>query len=432
MNAALGDALAGFGFDAALLTKAREALAEVAAAWARREAQAMLVGAKVLRCFAEVGLNDSHLAGTTGYGYHDAARDAYETLLAKALDAPAAFARLQLVSGTHAITASVNALLGPSGALCSLTGPPYDTLHGALVRPLLEQARQGGAERYSEVGLLPGGGPDEYAIAHALARVPEVVFIQRSRGYASRPSLSIAHIEMMIGLVRRHSPGSLALVDNCYGEFVEAREPSAVGADLVVGSLIKNPGGGLAPAGAYIAGPPQLLDRIADAIVAPGLGRKVGPMLDTPRLLFSGLHRAPRVVAESLKILDFAAALFSKLGYDVDPQPGGERCDIIQAIRLNDPAKLIAFARGLQTLMPLNAKATPEPGAVPGYEDPVIMAAGSFVGGSTMELSCDAPLRPPYEVYLQGGMDVTHGVIATMKAAATVGAAAAAGGSAVP
>jgi cystathionine beta-lyase family protein involved in aluminum resistance len=420
VNATFTKAVSPFGFPADLVDLAEAAFEEVVPAWAERDASSLLVGAKVLRCFADVGLSESHLTGTTGYGYNDVARDAYDALLAKAMDAPAAFARLQLVSGTHAIVATVNALLGPSGRLCSLTGAPYDTLQRALVQPLLDKGREGGAERYTEIPLLAGGGFDDYAIAHAMQKLPDVVFVQRSRGYASRPALSIAEIGTLVGRVRANSPSSIIVVDNCYSEFVELREPSAVGADVVVGSLIKNPGGGLAPAGAYIAGSEQFVEAVADKIFAPGLGRKVGPTLDTARLLFAGLHRAPKVVAESLKIMDFAAALFAKLGYAVDPKPGAPRYDIIQAIGLGDPTKLAAFTEGLQMMMPVNARAKPEPGPVPGYDDPVIMAAGSFIGGSTMELSCDAPLREPYEVYLQGGMDTTHGVIATMKAAQAV------------
>jgi len=419
VSASFREAVSPFGFAAKLVELAQEAFEEVGPAWAQRDAVAMVVSAKVLRCFGEIGLNDSHLAGTTGYGYHDSAREAYEAILARTMDAPAAFVRLHLVSGTHAIVAAVNALLGPSGRLCSLTGKPYDTLQLGLVQPLLDE-RSGGAERYSEVALLDDGGFDDYAITHALQKLPDVIFVQRSRGYAPRPALSIDDIDTLIGKVRTHSPSSIVVVDNCYGEFVELREPSAVGADIVIGSLIKNPGGGLAPAGAYIAGNAALVDAIADKVFAPGLGRKVGPTLDTPRLLFAGLHRAPKVVAESLKIMDFAAALFSRLGYPVNPKAGAARYDIIQAIGLGNSAKLAAFSEGLQLMMPVNARAKPEPGPVPGYEDPVIMATGSFIGGSTMELSCDAPMRVPYEVYLQGGMDTTHGVIATMKAAERV------------
>ncbi len=415
MNAHIADLLRPFDFPSALLEHGQAAFDAVQPAWKQRDEAAFAIGAKVVRCFADAGLNDSHLTGTTGYGYHDAAREAYEALLACALDAPAALARLQLVSGTHAMVAAINALLGPNGRLCSLTGAPYDTLRRALTQPL-ETA--GG--RYLEVSFAPDGSLDDYAIGYALQKLPDVIFIQRSRGYAPRPAISIATIERLVETVRLHTPKTIVAVDNCYGEFVEPREPCAVGADIVIGSLIKNPGGGLAPAGAYIAGKQELVETIADAIFAPGLGRNVGPTLDTSRWLFAGLHRAPRVVAESLKIMDFAAALFERLGYRVEPKPSGPRFDTIQAIGLGSPELLIAFTRGLQKLLPVNARATPEPAGVPGYTDPVIMALGSFIGGSTMELSCDAPMRAPYEVYLQGGMDTTHGVIATMSAAQAV------------
>jgi cystathionine beta-lyase family protein involved in aluminum resistance len=413
------DWLEGFGFGEPLIKLANAALRDVEPAWASRDRAAMAVSAKVIKCFADAGITDEHFTGTTGYGYHDAGREAYEALLAATFDAPAALARLQLVSGTHAIVAAARALLGERGTLCSVTGAPYDTLALALTQPL-ERVDGSGRSRYLEVPFAADGALDVYGIERALTRAPEVIFVQRSRGYAARRAISIDEIASVVELVREHSPTSVVLVDNCYGEFVEEREPSAVGADIVVGSLIKNPGGGLAPAGAYVAGSAGLIERIADSIFAPGLARKVGPTLGVSRLLFAGLHRAPKVVAESLKILDFAAALFSRLGMRVDPVAGAQRNDIIQAIALGDPKLLIRFAEGLQRLLPVNAKARPEPGKVPGYQDPVIMAVGSFIGGATLELSCDAPLRPPYEVYLQGGMDVTHGVVGVLGAAQAV------------
>lgn len=419
MNEALSKALQSFGFRAKLIDLAETALESVAAAWAERDRMAMVIGAKVIKCFADAGLHEAQLAGSTGYGYHDSGRDAYEALLAKTLDAQAAVARLQLVSGTHAIVAATHALLGPTGRLCSVTGPPYDTLRMALAEPLARE-EHGGRSRYVEVPFSSDGAFDRYGISSALESAPEVVFAQRSRGYAPRPALSVAQIASVTQLVREQSPTSLIVVDNCYGEFVESSEPCAADADVVIGSLIKNPGGGLAPAGAYIAGRTEIVERIAEKIFAPGLGRKIGPSMDTLRWLFAGLHRAPKVVSESLKIMDFAAALFAALGYQVDPQPGASRFDIIQAIGLGDPKLLVKFSEGLQSMLPVNSRARPEPGAVPGYEDPVIMAMGSFIGGSTMELSCDAPMRPPYEVYLQGGMDVTHGVIGVLGAAAAL------------
>lgn len=415
----LRQTLRSFGFPDSLIDLAQASLDQVAQAWAQRDQQALLVAAKIIRCFAAAGLTDAHLTGTTGYGYNDIARESYDALLANAMDAEAGIARLQLVSGTHAIVATINALLGSTGRLCSLTGPPYDTLQRALTQPLYEE-RIGGEPRYSEVPWSAIATGDQASIARMLAARPEVVFLQRSRGYAPRQSLNVAQMESLIALVHANSPRSLIAVDNCYGEFVEALEPCAVGADVAIGSLIKNPGGGLAPAGAYIVGRKDIIEEVADKLFAPGLGRKVGPTLDIARWLFAGLHRAPNVVAQSLKIMDFAAALFAKLGYPVDPQPGAVRADTIQSITLGTPEKLIAFTEGLQELMPVNARARPEPGPVPGYADPVIMAAGSFIGGSTMELSCDAPLRPPFEVYLQGGMDVAHGVLASVSAAAAV------------
>jgi cystathionine beta-lyase family protein involved in aluminum resistance len=413
MTHPLRAAVEPFGFSGRLLEVASASFDAVQDAWAQRERSAMVVGAKVIRCFAQAGLHEGHLSGSTGYGYHDIGRQAYEALLAHTLDARAAIARIQLASGTHAIVASANALLGPSGRMLSVTGPPYDTLRLALVAPLAT----GKHNRYGEVALDDEGALDLPGIRTALKSAPEVVFVQRSRGYASRRALSIADIESIVRVVREQSPISTILVDNCYGEFVEPKEPTAVGAHVIVGSLIKNPGGGLAPAGAYIAGDAEIVERIASSVFAPGLGREVGPTLDTTRWLFAGLHRAPKVVAESLKILDFAAALFARLGYPVDPEAGDARYDTIQAIGLGEATLLQRFTEGLQQMLPINARARPEPGRVPGYDDPVIMAMGSFVSGSTMELSCDAPLRPPYEVYLQGGMDVTHGMIGVLGAA---------------
>lgn len=411
---ALRAATADFDFAPKVTAAAQAALDDALPAWEARDAQGVVIGSKVIRAFAGAGITDWHLAGSTGYGYHDAGRDVYEALIADLMGSAAAFVRLQLVSGTHAIVAAVNALLGAEGRLCSLTGSPYDTLRMALVDPLL---RSGDPSRYDEVPWPICLEPASAAIQSALRAKPDVVFIQRSRGYAPRTALTVAQIGGLATEVQRLAPSAVIVVDNCYGEFVELLEPSALGALISIGSLIKNPGGGLAPGGAYIAGPAAPIEKIADSIFARGLGRKVGPTFDTMRLLFAGLHRAPRVVAESLKIMDFAGALFSRLGYTVDPQPGAARGDIIQAIRLETPQRLAAFSQGMQLLLPVNARARPEPGPVPGYADPVLMAGGSFISGSTMELSCDAPLRPPYEVYVQGGLDLTHGMLAMLSAA---------------
>ena len=418
MKNALGEAAGRFDLPASIVTAALAALDDIAASWVQREAQALRVGAKVVAAFARAGIDDSHLAGSTGYAYHDRGREAFDALMAAVLDAPAALARAQLISGTHAIAATLSALLPRGSKLCSLTGKPYDTLHMAIADHPAALVHRG--VDYLEAAWSEAAEPRDEDVADALARVPDVVFIQRSRGYAPRPSLSVAQIGRLVRFVRTHSPAALVVVDNCYGELVELEEPTDVGADLLVGSLIKNPGGGVAPTGAYIAGRADLVARVADQVFAPGLGTAVGPTLDTPRSFFTGLHRAPRAVAESLKTLDFAAALFARLGFHVDPKAGAPRTDVIQAIRLGTRERLIAFARGLARLLPVNPRATPEPGPVPGYADPVIMAGGAFVSGSTAELSCDAPLREPYEMYLQGGVDVSHGMLAVMSAAAAM------------
>ena len=418
---ALERALSGFDLPRTIVADALAAAESSAHAWRMRDADALVVTAKVTRAFLTGGITDAHLQGTTGYGYHDFGRQGYEAILAEVMDAQAALARVQLTSGTQAIVASIAALAGPDGVICSLTGRPYDTLRLALVDH--PRALRPHGLGYEEVAWAPGAALDETAVHAAARRRPSVIFIQRSRGYATRQSANIDDIRRLIDIAKSESPGAYVVVDNCYGELVEPLEPCAVGADLVVGSLIKNPGGGMAATGAYVAGRPEAVTRVAERVFAPGLGSGVGPTLDATRWLYAGLHRAPRTVAESLKTMDFAAALFQRLGYIVDPLPGAARTDIIQAIALGSPAKLQAFAGGLQRMLPVNARAMPEPGPVPGYADPVIMAGGAFVTGSTMELSCDAPMRAPYEVYLQGGLDLGQGMIAVASAAAAVGPA---------
>lgn len=419
MKEALAQAAARLNIGPQVISAALAALDDVAAAWQEHEARAVATSAKVTGAFVRAGIDESHLGSSTGYAYHDRGREAFEALIASVMDAPAALARPQLVSATHAIVATLRTLLPRGGRLCSLTGRPYDTLQMAIVDHPNGLVRDHGIE-YIETPWPSGQAPSAGDLRHALAQRPHVAFIQRSRGYAPRPALSLERIAALIEVVRAQAPDALVVVDNCYGEFVELQEPGAVGADASIGSFIKNPGGGIAVTGAYIAGRSDVIDRIADGIFAPGLGRAVGPMLETMRGLFAGLHRAPRAVTESLKTLDFAAALFARLGYRVDPPAGAQRGDIIQAIALDNLKAQTAFVRGLQRWLPVNSRTAPEPGDVPGYADPVIMAIGAFVSGATSELSCDAPLRAPYEVYLQGGLDVAHGMLAVMSAAASV------------
>lgn len=368
------------------------------------------VKANVLAAFLDEGVDESDLAGSTGYGYDDAARERYEALLARIFGCDRALARLSFVSGTHAIVTALAACVPAGKTLLSITGRPYDTLRNAIAQAPHNLVSAGIG--YVEVAF------DLDAIEREIAD-PNVaaVFVQRSRGYAPRSSVGIGACEHAFALVKSRRPDVAILVDNCYGELVEDREPTHVGADLVMGSLIKNLGGGLAPAGGYVAGRADLVERVAARLYAPGLGDALGPTLGFGRSFIQGLFIAPLVVEQTLRGLDFAAALFAELGYRVDPAAGASRTDIVQAIRLGNAERLIHFAQALQTAMPVNARFRPEPGRVPGYVDNVIMSSGAFVGGATIELSCDAPLREPYEVYLQGGMIAEHTMLGALRAA---------------
>lgn len=412
---------AGFSVDPAVLDAARHAEPRLRQFdHARRTA----VRAKMLEAFLDEGIAESDLAGTTGYGYDDPARARYESILARLFGGERALARLSLVSGTHAIMTTLAAAVPPGRTLISATGRPYDTLRYAIAEAPYALVSSG--VRYEEVALGPGGAPDLAALAACCAALdPAAVFVQRSRGYGARPSLSVAGCGEIVAAVKGAAPEALVLVDNCYGELVEEREPLEVGADAVIGSLIKNLGGGIAPTGGYVVGRAALLERVAARLYAPGLGSALGPSLGFGRAFLQGLFYAPLVIDEALRGLDFAAELFERLGFRVEPAPGAPRTDVIQAIGLGDPRRLLAFARGLQRALPVNAKFAPVPGPVPGYVDQVVMSSGSFVAGATIELSCDAPLRPPYEVYLQGGIIAEHAALGAVLAADAVLAAAA-------
>jgi cystathionine beta-lyase family protein involved in aluminum resistance len=404
-----------FGIDGVLREAATRAYELVAGV--RYDAQAR-VKANVMQAFFDEGVVESDFAGSTGYGYDDAARTRYESLLARIFGTEGALARLAIVSGTHAIVTAIAACVPPGKTLLSITGRPYDTLRNAISQH--REALTTTGIGYREVDLADRTF-DLAAIARELEREDlGAAFVQRSRGYAPRPSMPIDACKRAFALIKSRRPQLPILVDNCYGELVEEREPTHVGADLVMGSLIKNLGGSMAPAGGYIAGRSDLLERVATRLYAPGLGAALGPTLGLGRQFMQGLFLAPLVVEQSLRGLDFAAALFAELGFAVDPQPGVPRTDIVQAIRLGDARLLQAFALGLQTAMPVNARFRPEPGPVPGYVDPVIMSGGAFIGGATIELSCDAPLREPFEVYLQGGVIAEHAMVGALRAAQAV------------
>lgn len=352
---------------------------------------------KVLESFRELRVSDFCLHGSTGYGYGDISRDTLDNLYALVFGAESALVRTQFVSGTHAIFKTVFSVLRPGDELIFATGTPYDTLKRAF--SYLDRWNIA----FREVPLS-GGLPDIEGILRTLSKKTKAVMIQRSRGYQDRHSLSIEQIGQIIDAVKNYRCDIICIVDNCYGEFVEKKEPPQVGADLTIGSLIKNPGGGIAPAGGYVAGKEDLISEAAESLTAPGLGSSIGASLTDPRSLYQGLYLAPHVVAEALKGAVFAAGFYSNLGFEVSPGYQDYRSDIVQAIRMNTPEMLQKFCRYIQACSPVDSQAKPEPAFLPGYSDPVIMAAGTFVQGSSIELSADAPMRAPYWVYLQGGL----------------------------
>lgn len=379
---------------------------------------------KVLKAMQKNKVCESHFQASTGYGYDDAGREALEAVYADVFHTEAALVRPQLTCGTHALTIALSANLRPGDELLSPVGKPYDTLEGVI--GINEAAEEGnhrtGSLReygvtYRQVDLLSDGGFDYDGIRAAINRKTRLVTIQRSKGYQTRPTLSVARIGELIHFIKEIKPDVICMVDNCYGEFVETIEPSDVGADLCVGSLIKNPGGGLAPIGGYIAGRAELIEQCAYRLTAPGLGSEVGATLGLNRQFFQGFFLAPTVTAGALKGAIFAARLYESIGYPVIPNGTESRHDIIQAVTLKKPEALIAFCRGIQAAAPVDSYAAPEPGDMPGYTSQVIMAAGAFVQGSSIELSADGPLAEPYAVYFQGGLTWYHAKLGILMSA---------------
>ncbi len=362
---------------------------------------------KMLSAFINNGVSETHLGISTGYGYGDAGRDKLEQVFAEAVGAEDSLIRHNFVSGTHTLTVMLFGVLRPGDSMLSLTGRPYDTLIGVLG---IDEPTEGSLAdfgiNYDQVELDDDGKPDIDAIKAALSKKHyKVAYIQRSRGYSLRPSLTVEKIGELCKAVKEVSPDTLILVDNCYGEFVEKCEPLAVGADLIAGSLIKNPGGGIAPTGGYIAGRRDLVQLCGYRLTAPGVGREVGASLGHNRELYMGLFAAPHTVGEALKSAVFAAALFNLLGYEATPSYDAERADIIESVLLRTPEALIAFCQGMQKGAPVDSFVVPEAWDMPGYDDKVIMAAGAFTLGASIELSADAPLREPFAAWLQGGLN---------------------------
>ena len=364
--------------------------------------------AKVIAAMQKNRVNATHFNLSTGYGYDDEGRDNLERVYADCFGAEAALVRPQITCGTHALALALGANLLPGDELLSPVGGPYDTLEEVIgIRPSPCSLKEYGVS-YRQVDLLPDGGFDYDGIRAAINEKTRLITIQRSKGYATRPSYSVEEIGKLIAFCKECKHDVLCMVDNCYGEFVETREPTNVGADMVVGSLIKNLGGGLAPTGGYVCGRKECIERCAYRLSAPGLGREVGANLGLLTSFYQGLFLAPTVVSSAVRGAVFAAACYEKLGFRVVPGSGETRRDIIQAVELGSREAMVAFCKGIQSAAPVDSYVTPEPWAMPGYESEVIMAAGAFVQGASIELSADGPIRPPYAVYFQGGLTWFH------------------------
>lgn len=363
---------------------------------------------KVLKAMQEHRVDASCFQYTSGYGYNDHGREVLEKVYASVFRTESALVRPQLSCGTHALAIALGAVLRPQDILLAPAGKPYDTLEEVIgIRPSPGSLAEYGIG-YRQVDLLPAGGFDYEAIRRAITPKTRMAAIQRSKGYQTRPTFSVEQIGELIRFLKELKPDIICMVDNCYGEFVDVKEPGEVGADLVVGSLIKNPGGGLAPVGGYIAGREDLVDACAYRLSAPGLGKEVGPSLGVMQAFYQGLFLAPTVAAGALKGAIFAARIYEEQGFFVLPDGKEERHDIIQAVTLGSPEGVVAFCQGIQAAAPVDSYVTPEPWAMPGYDSDVIMAAGAFVQGSSIELSADGPIKPPYAVYFQGGLTWEH------------------------
>jgi cystathionine beta-lyase family protein involved in aluminum resistance len=386
---------------------------------------------RVLNAFRQHQVGVHHFASVSGYGHDDLGRQVLDQVFADIVGAEAAAVRVQFVSGTHAIAAALFGVLRPGDELLAVAGAPYDTLEEVIglrqrQNSLGQAVGQGSLQDfnvdYRQLDLTEAGEVDWHRLASAVRPETKLVHIQRSCGYSWRPSLSILDIEKICRLVKQQNPNTVCFVDNCYGEFVADREPTAVGADLIAGSLIKNPGGTIATAGGYVAGRADLVELAACRLTAPGIGSEGGATFDQNRLLFQGLFLAPQMVGEAMKGNHLTAQIFQQLGYPVNPLPDAPRRDVIQAIKLGSPEKILAFCKAIQTHSPIGSYLSPVPGEMPGYASELVMAGGTFIDGSTSEFSADGPLREPYVVFCQGGTHWTHVSIALEAAIEAVGA----------
>lgn len=404
-----------FGISEAVYTYGEKILASLQERFRQIDEVAEYNQLKVIRAMQECNVSEACLLGTTGYGYNDLGRDTLEKVYASLFHTEDALVRPQITCGTHALALALMSNLRPGDELLSPVGKPYDTLEEVIgIRPSKGSLKEYGIS-YSQVDLLPDGSFDYEGIRAAIHDKTKLVTIQRSKGYQTRPTLSVEHIGELIRFVKKIKPDVICMVDNCYGEFVETKEPTDVGADMVVGSLIKNPGGGLAPIGGYIAGKKECVENAAYRLTSPGLGKEVGASLGILSSFYEGLFLAPTVTAGALKGAVFAANIYEKIGFPVIPDGTQSRHDIIQAVTFGSPEGVIAFCQGIQAAASVDSFVTPEPWDMPGYDSQVIMAAGAFVSGSSIELSADGPIAPPYAVYFQGGLTFPHAKLGILK-----------------
>ena len=404
-----------FGISEAVYRFGEEAIASLRERFDEIDRVAEYNQLKVIRAMQLAGVSEACLLGTTGYGYNDLGRDTLERVYAAVFETEDALVRPQITCGTHALALALMSNLRPGDELLSPVGKPYDTLEEVIgIRPSRGSLKEYGVT-YRQVDLLSDGSFDYEGIRAAIGERTRLVTIQRSKGYQTRPTLSVKRIGELIAFVKEIKPDLLVMVDNCYGEFVELTEPSQVGADMVVGSLIKNPGGGLAPIGGYIAGKRKCVENAACRLTSPGLAKEVGASLGVLPAFYQGLFLAPTVTASALKGAVFAANLYEKLGFSVVPDGRESRHDIIQAVTFGTPEGVIAFCEGIQAAAPVDSFVKPEPWDMPGYDSQVIMAAGAFVSGSSIELSADGPIAPPYAVYFQGGLTFPHAKLGILK-----------------
>ena len=396
-----------FNIDERLLEFDKKALSDAREQFKKIDSITEFNQLKVLSAFIKNGVSEASFAGSTGYGYDDRGREVLERVMADCMGAEDSLIRHNFVSGTHTLTVALFGVLRPGDKVICVTGRPYDTITGVFgIDEKTDGSLADFGVEYGQVDLKTDGTPDIEAIKNCLSKEkPKMAYIQRSRGYSTRPSLTIADIKVIIDAIKEVSPNSIIMVDNCYGEFVETKEPCEVGADLVAGSLIKNPGGGIAPTGGYIAGKKELIEKCSYRLTCSGVGREVGATLGHSRELYLGLFQAPHVVGEAVKTAVYTASLFESLGFPVSPKPTDIRGDIIQCVTLGTAEGLIAFCQGMQSGAPVDAYVTPEPWDMPGYTDPVIMAAGAFTLGASIELSADGPVREPYAAWMQGGLN---------------------------